>query len=429
MPAFIARPGFLQNKAPALAACLLAALLVVTYGTAYELYRAINMAWGNKAYWTPFLDTDTVLSAVRCLRADVDAYVFNPCDPQLRVFTYSPLWMSLTALPITEAWIPWVGLSWVALFLGALFLLPEARSRGAMWAMIAGTASSVSVYAMERGNNDLVIFALVSLAALLLSREGRGGRLGYGLILAAGLLKYYPLGVMAAALREPARRFLAIAFAALAITALAIFVTWHDLIRVLKSIPVGQFYTDMFGAKSVGLTLVGLFGLPGWVDPLVRGALSLGALAWGLRTGLGERLHGHLALLSPRERSFLLIGSLLTCACYFSAQNIGYRAINLILVLPAITALAVLTGEQLYKQLAALVVALLWTGAWRYLWEDFFMAGHAMNEPVRHAALFFRDLLWWIVIPMLIAMIVSLLRDGPLPGAMLRFGRRTASAA
>lgn len=412
-------PTFIARKAPALAACLLAALLVATYDTAYELYRAINLAWGNKAYWTPFLDTDTVLSAVRCLRADVDAYVFNPCDPQLRVFTYSPLWMVLTALPVTEAWIPWVGLSWVALFLGALFLLPEARSRGAMWTMIAGTASSVSVYAMERGNNDLVIFALVSLAALLLSREGRGRLLGYGLILAAGLLKYYPLGVMAAALREPVRRFVGIALASIAITALAIFVTWDDLVRVLKSIPIGQFYTDMFGAKSVGLTLVGLFGLPKWVDPAVRGVLSLGALILGLRMGLGERLRGHLALLNTRERSFLLIGALMTCACYFSAQNIGYRAINLILVLPAITALAVLTGERIYKQLAALVVVLLWTGAWRYLWEDYVMAARSMNDPARYAALYFRDLIWWIVVPMLIAMIVALLRDGPILRAAL----------
>ncbi|MFM5929924.1 MAG: hypothetical protein ACKOPQ_03345 [Novosphingobium sp.] len=410
---------FVRRKAPAIAACLLAAFLVVTYLTAYEFYRDVNLLWGNKAYWFPFLDTDTVLSAVRCLRADVDAYVFNPCDPQLRVFTYSPLWMSLTVFPVTEAWVPWIGLSWVAAFLASLFLLPDARGRMASLALIAGTASSVSVYAMERGNNDLVIFVLVSLAAVILSREGRGRQLGYAFVLMAGLLKYYPLGAMIAALREPARRFFAIAALSLAVTALAVFATWGDLVRVLRSIPIGQFYTDMFGAKSVGLTLVQLLGMPGWVDPAMRAGLSLGALAIGLRTGLSQAFTAQLARLSPLERAFLLIGALMTCLCYFSAQNIGYRAINLILVLPALTALATLTGSRRWKALVLVVLALLWTGAWRLFWEDVVMAGTAMTYPPRYLALALRDLLWWIVIPVLIAAVVALLKDGPIPRAII----------
>ncbi|MFM5908117.1 MAG: hypothetical protein ACKOPO_11130 [Novosphingobium sp.] len=406
---------FLRRKAPAIAACLLAAFLTVTYLTAYEFYRDVNLAWGNKAYWFPFLDTDTVLSAVRCLRADVDAYVFNPCDPQLRVFTYSPLWMGLTVFPVTEAWVPWIGLSWVIAYLAALFLLPDARGRLAMVALIAGTASSVSVYAMERGNNDLVIFVLASLAAVSLAREGRGRQIGYGFVLMAGLLKYYPLGAMIAAFREPARRFIAITVLSIAVTALAVFATWGDLVRVLRSIPIGQFYTDMFGAKSAGLTLVQLFGMPGWVDPAMRGALSLAALAIGLRLGLSRPFADRLAMLTPLERSFLLIGALMTCLCYFSAQNIGYRAINLILVLPALTALASVTRSRGWWALVAVAVALLWTGAWRMAWEDVVMADSAMSYPPRYLALFLRDLLWWIIIPVLIAAVVAMLKDGPIP--------------
>ncbi|PLK26850.1 glycosyltransferase 87 family protein [Novosphingobium sp. TH158] len=412
--------AFLRRHAPALACCLLVAFFVATYHGAYTTYRSVNLAFGNKAYWFPFLDTDTVLSAVRCLRADVDAYVFNPCDPQLRVFTYSPLWMGLTALPITEAWLPWMGMAWVLGYLGALFLLPEARSRGAALAMIAATCSSVSVYAMERGNNDIVIFALVSLAAVLFARQRKVQWIGYALVLAAGLLKYYPLGAMVVALRERPRRFLGIAALSVAITLLAIYITWADLVRVLKSIPVGQFYTDMFGSESVGRTLVELFGLPKWVHPVTRAALSFAAVAVGLWLGLKGRISSDVARLTDRERSFLLLGSLMTCLCYFSAQNIGYRAINLILVLPAITALAVVTGRRGYRWLAAAVIVLLWTGAWRYFWEDSVMAGVGLYEPKRYVALFVRDALWWAVIPVLIGAIVALLRDGPIPQAVLK---------
>lgn len=411
---------FLRQKAPALAACLVTAILIAAFALApHGFYRDANLLWGNKAYWYPFLDTDTVLSAVRCLRADVDAYLFNPCDPQLRVFTYSPLWMYLTALPVTEAWVPWVGLSWVVLFLGSLFLLPAARGREAQTIMVLSTASSASVYAMERGNNDLVIFALVALAAVLTIRSVALRRVGYALALLAGLLKYYPLGTMAIALRERPGRFLAITMASIAVTALAVLVTWSDLVRVLRSIPIGQFYTDMFGSKSVGLTMVELFGAPRWADPLVRALLSLAAIGMGLKVGLGERLHADLARLTPRERSFLLVGALMCCSCYFSAQNIGYRAINLILVMPAITALLALTGRSIYRWMAASAVALLWTGAWRYLWEDGIMASAGQFEVARYAALFLRDALWWAVIPFLLAAIVALLRDAPLPNAVL----------
>jgi hypothetical protein len=408
---------FLKRKAPAIAACLVAAILAIAFGIApHGFYRDANLLLGNKAYWFPFLDTDTVLSAVRCLRQDVDAYVFNPCDPQLRVFTYSPLWMAMTVMPVTEAWVPWVGLSWVVLFLGSLFLLPAARGREAQVIMIASTASSASVYAMERGNNDLVIFALVSLAAVLTIRRLALRRVGYGLVLLAGLLKYYPLGAMAIALREKPRRFLVITAVSIAVTALAALATWSDLVRVLRSIPIGQFYTDMFGSKSVGLTMVELFGAPRWVDPLVRLALSLAALALGLRIGLGQRLHADLARLTPRERSFLLVGALMCCSCYFSAQNIGYRAINLILVMPALTALIAVTSRPIYRWITGAALALLWTGAWRMVWEDGLMASTGQFDALRYVALFVRDLLWWAVIPALLGAVVALLRDAPLPG-------------
>lgn len=418
---------FLRRKAPAIAACLVAAVLAIAFGIApHGFYRDANLLLGNKAYWFPFLDTDTVLSAVRCLRQDVDAYVFNPCDPQLRVFTYSPLWMGLTSLPVTEAWVPWVGMSWVVLFLASLFLLPAARGREAQVIMIASTASSASVYAMERGNNDLVIFALVSLAAVQTIRSLALRRVGYGLVLLAGLLKYYPLGAMVIALREKPQRFLVITAVSIAVTALAVLVTWSDLVRVLRSIPIGQFYTDMFGAKSVGLTLVELFGAPRWIDPLLRFGLSLAALAMGLRIGLGERLHADFARLTARERSFLLVGALMCCSCYFSAQNIGYRAINLILVMPAITALIAVTGRPIYRWIAGAALALLWTGAWRLVWEDGVMVGADQFDGLRYVALFVRDLLWWAVIPVLLGAVVALLRDAPIPGRIVAMTRATA---
>ena len=56
---------------------------------------------------------------------------------------------------------------------------------------------------------------------------------------------------------------------------------------------------------------------------------------WSGRPGLRHAIAG----LGEGERAFLLAGALLVLGCFVAAQNIGYRAVHLLLVLPPLLAL------------------------------------------------------------------------------------------
>ncbi len=390
--------------------------MVLLYASGHtDLYMRIIKQLGLDPWKYPFLDTDTVLSAVRCLRAGVDAYVANPCDPGERVYDYSPLWMLLTQLPITLAWLTPIGMIVCIAFLLSLLLLPAGRNRDATVLITLGAISSTVVFAVERGNNDLVIFVLAAGAAAMLSRSATARMAGYGLIVLAGLLKYFPMLAMAAALRERLGRFIALTAASIAVTVLFAVLTWHDLSRALASIPTGPFFGDMFGAITLGGGLVQLLALPDWVVTATRIILSLAALVIGIRLGLRKDTGEALARLNESERNFLLVGALLICGCFFTAQNIGYRGIHLLLMLPALTVFYTAPVPKRFQRLVLVVLILLWIDFLRNLFMGF--TYHTIDPDVPNGMMIatwaVREMIWWWFIPVLISIITALLIKGP----------------
>ena len=66
-----------------LAASLAFAVFAALYLTDFASYDAAIRAWGHVPYEWPFLDTEVVLSAVRCDAMGIDTYAINPCDLSL----------------------------------------------------------------------------------------------------------------------------------------------------------------------------------------------------------------------------------------------------------------------------------------------------------------------------------------------------------
>ena len=408
---------------PFAAGLALFALLATVYqALPFRAYFKIIHLWGVRAFPKPFLDTDTVLSAVRCLRRGVDVFVANPCDPLQRVYDYSPLWLLLAKLPFTEAWTAPSGLIVDAAFLLSLLLLPAARDRRALVTIVLGTLSSAAVFAVERGNNDLVLFVLAAVAASLMLKSPLARALGYACALMAGLLKYYPMALMALALRERPRGFALVLIGAVMAVGLFLATMGHDLIRALKLIPVGSWYGDMFGSSTLPGGLGALFGWPTWVSALLRAGLALAALAAGGRLAANRRFAAGVAALSPRERTFLLAGSLLTLGCFFSAQNIGYRTIHLLLVLPSLTALAASSGGRRWWSSAPwLALALLWSMGWRHWLEQF---GPSGSPVLLIFGWLVREPLWWVLIAVLIGCVAAILRQSAMARAVLAWGNQ-----
>ena len=66
--------------------------------------------------------------------------------------------------------------------------------------------SWATMLAMERGNTDLLMFATAVLFAHVAMRSAPSRCAGYVLVLGAGLLKFYPLVMLALVIREPRPR-------------------------------------------------------------------------------------------------------------------------------------------------------------------------------------------------------------------------------
>ncbi|MCW1401108.1 glycosyltransferase 87 family protein [Novosphingobium sp. MW5] len=397
--------------------CALAALYLEA---SWPTYRQVLGAWGVRAWPFPFLDTDTVLSAARCLREGADVYAFNPCDPEFRPYGYSPLYMLVLAhFPVTLWWIPWVGLTLFALFVWALWLLPAGRNRESVVLICIGLLSCATVLAVERGNNDLVNFALVAGMAALMGRSAIARLAGYAMGLLAGLLKFYPMLVMLSALRERPARFFAITAVSVVITIIAAAATWHDLVRAWSIVPEGSPIYEMFGAPNFGKGLVVLFGLPSGVGTAVRLIMTLAAFAIGIRYGLKPEVGAAMERLTNRERDFLLIGALMVIGCFMSAQNISYRTINLLLVLPSLTALRLVEAPRALKVMAWLAIGLLWAEL-LFHWIQAFaaIAGGTFGTVLEFGLGWLgREIAWWSMVTLLIACAAALIR----PMAMVHF--------
>ncbi len=362
---------------PAVAALLFGAFAILYFGDR-QVYLAVLRAINENPFPAPFLDTRFVTAQVECWQRGIDVYATNPCDPLGRTQDYSPLWLRLGFLGRPDGSTPVFGLAIDLLFLASLFAMPWRRGENLFGSVVATGAvvSWASAFALARGNTDLLMFAAAVAFAHLLTRSGRARAAGYALVLGAGLLKFYPLPLLGLLVRETSRRMW-LGGIACALVLLLFALRFHDeLARIGANMATGVFGA-MFGARTVPFGVVDLWriahGMPDAeaMPPNVAGwallaAMTAGCVAQASVMGRDQALRFMLAQLPPRVKSLLLVGAVLCVGCFFGHQNIGYRSVMLLLVVPGLLALVRLaTAGRLAISLRAtsvLLVLAMWGG-------------------------------------------------------------------
>ena len=395
--------------------CLYAMMAGLWLSGAHSLYFGILRLLGVEPFSVPFLDTHAVLAAAECGRQGIDVYLSNPCDLLGRPHVYSPLWLAI----VPGAWgvktTGWVGASLDLLFLLSLAAVLRPSTAKELVILGAAAVSPMTLYALERANNDLAIFLLVICGAILFAFRRPYRLFAYGLFVAAGVLKYYPLALLVLALCERRRDCLVIAAAATSALALFAVAFYPELSRAAAGIPTAaSYFTDAFSARNLPFGFAealagGAFRL--LIAVSLLGALSGLAVARTLRT---VRLLGREELdWAAGEAQFLAIGGLLVSACFFAGQNIGYRGI---LLLPVLSGLVCfyrsVKDRDLRRFCGRMIAAVLFV-----MWEECFRrALHAIVSPVPGVALssraevFFwlgRELVWWWLVVGLAALVLS----------------------
>lgn len=390
-----------------------------------DLYYATLKWWGIIPYRYPFVDMKIVLTAIDCSRYAIDIYSPNTCMYG-GWYSYSPILLGATKLPLGPDYHSWVGLFFGVAFLAALSVLPPSMSWKEFWIRTLATLSTVTVFALERTEFDVPIFLIV-VTGVVLSLRPTGVRfLGYAIFVFAALLKYYPLVLMLLVARERFRTAVWIALATIAAVCSFILATTYETLQIVGLAPVGSPFADYFGARNLplGITLIEVGRLPLTDDAKFRMPLSaLGQIALGIllvytawTAARSFRADSRQAAeLPPAHLAFLVAGGALMVGCFFAVQNAGPRAIFLLMALPGLFAMASAAEGRSARRPMALICGVLFL-----LWEGFF---YGIEEALSHhvppmVPLHFlywiaREMVWWWVMARLAGLVIAFLWNSP----------------
>jgi hypothetical protein len=340
----------LRHPRAYLIALVVAGLLAVALG------RRVFDTLGLPDYGHWFLDSYAILAANDAVTAGLNPYDSIPFDLLKRRHAYSTWWLSLRHVGLTRADNFLFGGVSVLGFLA--IAIAGMRPRSAREAVFLATVmlSPPVLLAVNRANNDLILFALIGGAMLLAHRTSAPGRttlLAVALVIATGL-KFYPAAAILglALLDSSARRGLRVTILAFAAAGAVLWSERTALARGAFVFPdsVYRFGSPVIwsGAKlgqtSVLALSAGLLAVVAWL--LARGGLTRGLRdqsgenavrpeADGARTsrlaadGSGSGLITHEA-----ERWQFTVGGLILLGCFVAGTSFAYRWVFALWLVP-----------------------------------------------------------------------------------------------
>lgn len=367
--------SFVRSRLPVIAAL---AILLGGLTLGVHRYHHLPQAWeafGLPALNIDFADTRTITHSIDCLLSGRDPYVERSFDPWHRLYNYPPIWLQLRHLGVRSTTTKWIGGLFAAAFFGSCFALFRARNWITGGIIFLALLSWPVLFALERGNNDLVIFSILTAGALWIERRGRRFVVLKRalLIVLMTVLKIYPVVTALALVRSRKLIWKAIATAVVAILALAA-TSGSKLLPTLRNTP--QEYMFSFGSLPVSKTIHNLVhpNAPAAAPQhvlLTAIALALVGIVVGL-FGRDSLLRGlpHIDLYSAR--GFIAAAGLTIYGCiFFTGSSFDYRLI--FLLCPLMYLIEELNARVSIAPLATALVLLF------FLWS-FRIGPHALKE-------------------------------------------------
>lgn len=283
-----------------------------------------------------FLDSYAVLAAVETVQAGEDSLQPMTRDIFHRPHCYTDWWFALRHLGLGRADNFPVGGAWVLAFAFAAFTLLRPNSgREFTWYLLLLLSPPV-LLALNRANNDLVIFALLAIAAGALRRSSLGRlSIALGAIALATGLKVYPVvGAAALVLLRPRHLLVVGLVVGTVVLTGVLLVVWPFFSQVRADFVPPTLY--VFGAPVL-LQDMGA-GTPGWRwlgFGVVAGAAAI--LAMMRRRDSGVLLESaHEDGRAAGERAAFMLGTSVLLGCFLAGNSFAYRWVFVLLAAPAL---------------------------------------------------------------------------------------------
>jgi hypothetical protein len=309
-------------------------------------YFLALVALGGREHWgrlgvgpgsVPFGDLRSVTSGWECTRRGIDILAANPCDQSGRPANYPRIWMALSFLGLGVGSTIVLGVLIAAVFLIAAVAVLPAGSR-AREAVLYGVAlcSPAVMLGVERGNVDILIFALVVLAVILFRRSALSTGLAHALLLFAAILKLFPIFAIGVLLRQPRRRMLVGVGAVVVVFAIYLFAIRSDLRTLARVTPQSDEFSYGLGIAAEWFA-AGTSTIASWIHPREwQAALALlivGGTVLARRRGR-LRLPRAAGPAAERDLDLFVAGAGVYVCSYALVRNFDYRLAFCLLAVP-----------------------------------------------------------------------------------------------
>lgn len=340
---------------------------IVFFAIVVVLHTADGSIWrvaGVSPLTPNFADARVITSGWECTNKGYDVLVENPCDPWYRPMNYPRFWLVPAALHFDQTATAALGVSFAVLFyVSSLLLLGRLGVFEGLFSAAVFVSPPV-LLAIERGNNDLLIFTFLAISLLAWRFPNRVGRaVGLGFVFLAAIAKLYPILALVALLGRRTRNANA-ALASLLIGAgFAIYValTFHDLVLVSHATP--RVTVISYGANvlldaiySAGPTQY--MWAQGFVGLLLRSSAIVIALALALYIATSRSQQFRHFLEDNYGTDAFMVGAAIYVGTFLVGNNFNYRLIFLVFTVPCLF-VAVRHGNKAARWMLEAVIVML----------------------------------------------------------------------
>lgn len=331
-------------------------------------YFIVLWAVGGRYHWDilgvpvlhfPYGDLRSVTSAWECTRKGISVMAANPCDPMRRSANYPGIWMAPSHLGFGVGDTIWLGRAIAAAFLvAAIAVLPAGARVADAFVYGAAVCSPSVMLGIDRGNVDILLFALVVLAVLLYRHgHGRAAPLAHALVLFTAVLKLFPIFAAGLFLGDRSRRGVLLLSATFA--AFGVYCLWIlDELRVIWRVtPQPSDYA--YGIRICSEWIASLAGNTSLraLDLVIAVVVVVGVVI------LRRRLHDSLPIAADmpgrRDLDLFVAGAGIYVLTYVLFRSYEYRLVFLLLALPQLLRWA-RAGRALAQLSLAALLAVLW---------------------------------------------------------------------
>jgi hypothetical protein len=325
---------------------LAVALLAITFATGKAMQLHAAQVWamlGVEHEGVAFVDLALITGGADCVAHGIDPYVTASCDVWQRIYNYPPIMLLLSRLGVRASHTVPLGLALDFAFLLTLVVVMKARSRAGQAIVFLAVLSYPVLWALERGNVDLVVFIGCVAVCMILERAGWGVLryvIAAAMLLLLFLAKLYPVAAVTAYWRD--RRSVLTSVSVAMVAAVAYVASDPGMIAAVRRLT--PFVTERsYGAGvlagQIYFHVTRNFDDHGvvprnaqWLTYLLSGVAVALALIAALRH---HRTIGRMLDFSPSaDLRLALVGVSVYCLTYCVGTNFNYRLMFLTLAVP-----------------------------------------------------------------------------------------------